>query len=110
MQAELNALDTQITNLAKALADNSSSSAAKYIISQMETLDKQQASLKSALARAEILSENKKTAASNRQQVYENICYLIDNLDHLSYSEKNELVRKTVKSCVLQDKNLSITF
>lgn len=110
MQVELNALDTQLANLAKALAENASSSAAKYIIAQMETLDKQQASLKTSLARAEILSENKKTAASNRQQVYENICYLVDNIDHLSYSEINELVRKTVKSCTLQGKNLSITF
>ena len=110
MQAELNALDTQLANLAKALAENSSSSAAKYIIAQMETLDKQQVTLKASLARAEILSENKKTAASNRQQVYENICYLIDNIDHLSYAEKNELVRKTVKSCTLQGTNLSIIF
>lgn len=89
---------------------HASSSAAKYIIDQMEALDKQQSSLKASLARAEILSENKKTAASNMQQIYDNICYLVDNLDNLSYAEKNELVRKTVKSCTLQDKNLSITF
>ena len=110
LQTELNTLDTQLANLAKALAENASSSAAKYIIAQMEALDKQQASLKASLARAEILSKKKKTAASNMQQIYDNICYLVDNLDNLSYAEKNELVRKIVKSCTLQDKNLSITF
>lgn len=110
LQIELNAIGIQLSNLAKALAENSSSSAAKYIITQMEDLDKQQASLKASIAQAELLAENKKTAASDRQQVYENICYLVDNLDNLSYSEKNELVRKTVKSCVLQGKNLSIIF
>ncbi len=110
MQMELNALDTQLANLAKALSENASSSAAKYIIAQMEALDKEQASLKASLARAEISLENKKAAAINRKQVYENICYLVDNLNNLSYSEKNELVRKTVKSCTLQDKNLSIIF
>lgn len=110
LQVELNAIETQLGNLAKALAENSSSSAAKYIIARMEDLDKQKASLKTSIAKAELLTESKKMAASSRQQVYENICYLVDNLDKLSYSEKNELVRKTVKSCSLQEKNLNIIF
>lgn len=110
MQAELNAVNSQIANLAKALSENASSSAAKYIIAQMEDLDKQQATLKASIEKAELMAEQKKSAVTNRQLVYENVCYLVDNLDKLSYSEKNELVRKTVKSCGLQGKNLCITF
>ncbi|MBO5033482.1 MAG: recombinase family protein [Lachnospiraceae bacterium] len=110
MYAELNAINIQLGNLAKALSENSSSSAAKYIIAQMEELDKQQAALKASTAKAELMAENKKTAVNNRQLVYENVCYLVDNLEQLSYSEKNELVRRTVKSCSLQGKNLSIIF
>lgn len=110
LQTELNTINIQLGNLARSLAKNSSSSAAKYIIVQMEELDRQQEAIKTSIANAELLLENKKSAASTIQQVHENICYLVDNLDHLSYSEKNEFVRKTVKSCVLQGKNLNIVF
>lgn len=110
LNTELDSVIAQIGNLAKALSENSSSSAAKYIIAQMEELDRQQAALRSAIEQAELMEERKKTAADNMQTVYKNVCFLVDNFDHLSYSEKNELIRKTVRSCILNGKNLDIIF
>ena len=38
------------------------------------------------------------------------MCYLLDNFDSIEYNAKNELIRKIVKKCILEDKNLRIIF
>lgn len=110
MYTELNSINARLCNLTKALSDNSSSCAARHIIAQMEELDKQQSALNAAISKTESVAENKKAALNTKQLVYENVCYLVNNFDQLSYSEKNQFVRRIVKSCSLQEENLSIIF
>ncbi len=110
LQSELKLINASLDNLTRTLQDNMSSSAAKYIIGQMEQLDKQKAELETQLRRAELVERNKAKADNSRQYIYEQICYLLDNFDTLSYASKNELIRKVVKTCRLDGKTLHITF
>lgn len=110
IQKELEIVTASINNLAKSLRENISSPAAKYIVNQMEEVDAQKTALEAALRRAEQIEQNKKNAANTIQTVYNNVCYLVDNFDKLSYEEKNELIRKTVKTCRLDGNELSIIF
>ena len=110
LKKEIRAVERSLENLATQLQENISSTASKYIISQMETLDRKLDSLNRELHSEEVRKANEKTEEEERKEVFNNICFLLDNLDMLSYKEQNELVRKIVKRCVLDGKNLSISF
>lgn len=110
IQSELKLVNASLSNLTHSLQDHMSSTAAKYIIAQMEELDKQKTELEAQLRKAELIERNRKKAANTKQYVYDQICYLLDNFDTLSYTSKNELIRKVVKTCTLKEKNLDIRF
>lgn len=110
IQSDLKMVNTSLDNLVRALQNNTDSPAAKYIIGQMEELDKQKAELEAQLRRAELIERNRTKAENSKQHIYEQICYLLDNFDTLSYTSKNELIRKVVKTCRLDGKTLHITF
>ena len=84
--------------------------AAGYIIRQISELDQKKQKLESELRAVLLREAETRTAEELEKQTYDNICYLLDNFDDIDYSGKNELVRKTVKSCVLDGESLRITF
>ena len=107
---ELHTIEQSIENLTTALAGNTESSAASYIIKQIEKLDKSKRKLEDSLCAAEYnnqISQNEKEA---KDIIYNYICSLLDNFESMSYREKNELVKKTVKQCVFDDDGLHIIF
>lgn len=110
ISSEIKKIQTSIDNLTSVLTQAMETPAAGYIINQISELDSQKKKLEEDL-RNVLLKENESmTAAEARQQTYKNICYLIDNFDHISYSGKNELIKKIVKSCVFDGENLRIIF
>ena len=110
IQSELRLVNASLGNLTLSLQENMTSTAAKYIIKQIEELDRHKNDLEAQLKKAELIERNKEKAENTRQYVYEQICYLLDNFDSLSYDSKNELIRKVVKTCTLNGKNLDISF
>lgn len=110
LQADLRTVTVSITNLTNALAENSESSASGYIISRMEELDKEKRALEVSIRKAELQERNQQSAENMRSQIYDNICYLLDNFESMEYREKNELVKKAVRSCILEDGKLTIIF
>ena len=110
LTVQLNTIQTQLDNLAKALAENTASCAAKYIIAQMEALDQQRSMLKASYEHAKTLIAQNDTETQNIPFIYDKICCLLNNFECLPYAEKNEFVRKIVTSCKLCGKNLNISF
>lgn len=112
LQSEIHSLDASIKNLTAALTQAMDTPAAGYIIKQITDLDMQKNALESSLRKAEIQALAIKSLEDTRKEIYSSICCLLDNFDTISYSGKNELVRKTVKNCILdtETKELRIIF
>lgn len=107
---EIKKTERSIENLTAALTQAMDSPAAAYIISQIEKLDRQKRTLESTLFSASRRQEEERARQASADAIFQNICYLLDNFDQIDYTGKNELIRKTVKSCILDGKNLRIIF
>ena len=86
------------------------SAASSYIVAKIEELDQSKRTLEGALRQAQLRDNNAKSLRDMEQEIYNNICYLLDNFDSIEYNAKNELIRKIVKKCILEDKSLRIIF
>lgn len=107
---EIKKLQSSIDNLTSALGQALETAAAGYIINQISELDTQKKKLEENLRNVLLQESQEKSAAETEQLLYNNICYLLDNFDHISYTGKNELIRKTVKNCIFDGNSLHIIF
>lgn len=104
LQAEIRRIDDSISNLTSALAQAMETSAAGYIVKQIDDLDGRKRKLESSLRKAMIQASQVKSTEESYHEIYSCICWLLDNLEHVEYRAKNELIRKIVKSCVFDAK------
>ncbi len=110
IRSDLKQVQQSINNLTTALMTAMDSPAASYIIAQIEELDKQKKTLESSLRQSELRESSQKSLQETKREIYNNICYLLDNFDKIEYTGKNELIRKIVKKCILEDQSLRIIF
>lgn len=110
IKKEIHQLERSIRNLTSALAQAMDSSASAYIIQQINHLDSQKEKLNATLKKTELNLAIRKSPAETEVELYENICYLLDHFNSIEYTGKNELIRKIVKNCVLDENNLRIIF
>lgn len=110
IKEELKQIENSIANLTGALMSAMDSSASSYIVAKIEELDKSKKALESNLRQATLQESAHKSLHETEQEIYNNICYLLDNFDSIEYTGKNELIRKIIKKCVLDDKSLRIVF
>lgn len=110
IRTEIKKIDNSIENLTSALSQAMDTPAAGYIINQITALDSNKRTLENDLQSIILQEEAHLSHAEAEKQIYDSICYLLDNFDKISYSDKNELVRKLVKSCIFDGKNLRIVF
>lgn len=110
LRTEISNVESSIENLTSALMDHMGSSASQYIVKKIEHLDADKKRLEDNLRKAEIINASAASAADTKQIIYNNICTLLENFDKLSYMDKNELVKKTVKCCILGKNGLRIVF
>lgn len=110
LKAEIRKTEQSINNLTTALTQAMDSPAAGYIIGQIDSLDKQKRVLEGNLRKAQLTNAASKSMEETKAVIYESICYLLDNFDSIEYSAKNELIKKIVKKCILEDGKLRIIF
>ncbi len=110
IKADIRKADDAIRNLTTALTQAMDSPASKYIISQIGEMDKQKNILEGELRKTLLQESTTKHAKDAEREVYENICYLLDHFDEISYVGKNELIKKTVRKCVYDGDRLRIIF
>lgn len=99
----------KIEQLAASLALNSTSTAAKYIIAEIERLDQQlkdcQRQLLTATANERCEKNQRQILITKRQE----ICRLLDNFDNFTKEEKNAVAQSVLKECVWDGSTLKIT-
>lgn len=110
IKAELKQIQASIDNLTTALMGAMDSAASTYIVGKIEELDKSKQLLEGNLRQALLRENNAQSVQDIENEIYNNICYLLDNFDSIEYTAKNELIRKIVKKCILEDKSLRIIF
>lgn len=110
IKAELKQVHASIDNLTAALMNAMDSSASQYIIAKIEELDRSRKELESTLRKAVLQESMCKSIEETEAEIYDSICYLLDHFDSIEYGAKNELIRKIIKKCILEDKNLRIIF
>ena len=110
LQSEITQAQKSIDNLTSALTIAMESPAAAHIIVQIEKLDARKRELENELRQARKLYFENQGLEETEKMIYENICYLLDNFDQISYVGKNELIKKIIKKCVFENGNLHIVF
>lgn len=110
IKADLKQVENSINNLTASLMNAMDSTASSYIIAKIEELDQNKRILENNLRQAMLRETTDKSLQDTEKEIYQNICYLLDNFDSIEYSAKNELIRKIVKKCIFDGENLRIVF
>ena len=108
IRKRLAACSEKIERLTEALSENGQSSAAKYIVSQIEKLDIDQEKLRHDLM--ELSAKDRREAADlkSAQEKRTEIAKLIDDFDQFTAAEKNEIAKSVLKSCTWDGETLKL--
>ncbi len=109
IKKDISSINKKIQNLTVILQENSESSASKYIISEIENLDKKMIGLNFELRELEIQEQNKNSNEYNVDVIYNKIQYYVNNFNSLTYNEKTKCIQDFVKECVWDGNKLSVT-
>lgn len=109
-EGEIKKLRDKIKNLSAALADSPGSTAAKYIIAEIEKIDAQIAdkNMQMAELQADALAADRAAAELAAKQ--KEIAHLVRNLEVLDIEEQNKIARSVLKKCVWDGESLFLTF
>ena len=105
---KITSCEKKIRQLASSLALNENSTAAKYIISEIEHQDLELQSLKREYSAATILINQQNISAKSVKKRAEEIINLIQNFDTFTSVERNEIAKKVITSCTWDGETLSL--
>ena len=108
IQKKIASTEKKIRKLAGSLAMSSSSTAAKYIVEEMERLDAELQSYQAELRTAAIEQRKSQEAEIETKERAQMISELIKNFDSFTSIEKNEIVKAVVSECVWDGETLSL--
>lgn len=108
IQKDISNAENQIANLTRALSQNSSSTAAKYIIDDIEKIDRKLSGFKYELMEVGISERNLRNAEQNKETKYKMVCEIVDNLETADYDEINRLIKELFRECVYDGQDLRI--
>ena len=108
VQRDIDRLELKIGNLTSALGSNSGSTAAKYIISEMEKIDKQIAGLRYELLEIENNDRKRAKVRKDTENKYKMVCHIVDNLETADYDELNGLIKDLFKECIWDGTSLKV--
>ena len=108
VQRDIQKIESKISNLTSALSSNSSSTAAKYMISEIEKLDKKITGLKYELLEIESNECKRVKHLRDTEDKYKMVCYIVDSLETADYDELNGLIKELFKECIWDGVSLKI--
>lgn len=103
-------IQAKISRLTETLADADGSTAAKYIISQIEKEDLNLSALKREIETAKSAARRNQNAVKSAEEYAAEIARLIRGLEGFSDVERNAIVRELVKECTWDGTNLFLRF
>lgn len=108
VQKDIDSIECKISNLTDTLGANSGSAAAKYIIAEIEKLDRKLSGLKYELLEISSIEHKRSKAKHDKELKYKLVCEIVDNLESADYDEINELIKELFKECVYDGNSLHI--
>jgi DNA invertase Pin-like site-specific DNA recombinase len=103
---EINTIEKKIGNLTIALQDCQGSSAAKYIISEIEKLDKQIISLNYELRELNMTEQENKKNMATINEIQDRIVNYLKSFDSLGYKDKAKFIEDLFSECTWNGKEL----
>lgn len=110
LEAKSARIQAKIDRLAETLADADGSTAAKYIIAQIEKEDLNLSALKREIETAKSAVRRNRTAVRTAEEQAAEIARLVRGLGGFSDVEKNAIVRELVKECTWDGTTLFLRF
>lgn len=101
--------EKKIGKLTGVLATSAKSSAAKYIIAEIEDLDVQLMKLKREEAAAALEKRRNAAALKSAQEKREMICSMLADFDSFTMQEKNEIAKAVIQEAVWDNETLFLT-
>ena len=108
VQRDIDRIDGKILNLTNALGNASGSTASKYIVQEIERLDRELSGLKYELLEISTNEKKRNRANYDRELKYKMVCDIVDNLEYVDYDEINGLLKDLFKECVYDGQTLHI--
>lgn len=108
VQQHIYSLESKISNLTNTLGTNSESSAAKYIISEIEKIDCELSRLRYELLEISSKEKKQKQIVHDKESKYNMICNIVDNLGNADYDELNSTLKCLFKECIWDGTTLHI--
>lgn len=106
--SDIGKIENKIANLTNALSSSTGSSAAKYIISEIESLDRELSGLKYELMEISTVERKRSKSQHDKEIKYKLVCDIVDNLDTADYDEINGLIKELFKECIYDGHSLHI--
>lgn len=100
--------EDKIKNITSALASSKDSTATKYLIAEIEKLDKNLTGLKYELMESESNERKQSKMQYEKEDKYKTVCYIAQNLNTLEYDELNGLMKDLLKECIWDGVTLHI--
>ena len=110
LEAKAARIQAKISRLTETLADADGSTAAKYIISQIEKEDLNLSALKREIETEKSAARRNQNAVKSAEEYAAEIARLIRGLEGFSDVERNAIVRELVKECTWDGTNLFLRF
>ncbi len=109
IKKEIVTINKKIGNLTATLQENMESSASKYIINEIEKLDKQLIGLNYELRELEIQQQEISKQKDDIDTIYTKITNYLKNFDSLIYSDKVKYLQEILRECTWDGRQLFIT-
>lgn len=106
LQKKISAREAQIRRLTTQLSYSSESSAAKYIVQEIEHIDSELRDLKSELFSAALMAREAQKKLSSSEERAKEIEVLMRNFDSFTYEERNEIAKRVITKCVWDGETL----
>jgi site-specific DNA recombinase len=105
---KINACKTRIGRLTESLSESSGSSAAKYIVTEIERIDLEIQVLSREYAAAIMAQKKSKQEVKSSEDIVSEISDFIANFDNFTAKERNDIVKDVIKECVWDGTTLSV--
>lgn len=108
VQSDIARTESKILNLTNALGNTAGSSAAKYIVAEMEKLDRVLSGYRYELMEIAANEKRKSRVVRDKELKYKMVCHIVDSLENAGYDEINSLLAELFKECVFDGEKLHI--
>jgi len=98
---KLTVIEKQIQKFTSVLPDTEGSAARKYIIQEIDRLDKEKAGIKAMIAKASCSRQKAEQKNTHTELLYNNICTLLKNFDTLNTYTRNNIVKSIIQEVVV---------